>query len=68
VRDKNNLENELTDALTAYIYVREPKFLSFAVKPYQNWALMIGQPYTITVDIFDADSQKIYVGNVSWES
>jgi len=68
VRDNYNLEKELRDALAAYIYVREPKFLSFAVKPYQNWALMIGQPYTLTVDIFDADSQKIYVRNVSWES
>ncbi len=59
-----DIEGEHPEALTAYIYVREPKFLSLTVKPYRNWALMIGEQYEISVDVYDSDNQKIFIGNV----
>jgi len=68
VKDKNNLEDiegEHPEPLTAYIYVREPRFISLTIKPYKNWALMIGQQYEISVDVFDSDNQRILVGDVS---
>lgn len=68
VKDKNcvdGLEDEQPESLTSRIYVREPKFLSIHVLPYRNWALVINQPYEIQVEIYDAENQKITVGDVS---
>ena len=60
----DEIEGEHPEALTAYIYVREPKFLSLTVKPYRNWALMIGQQYEVSVDVYDSDNMKIFIANV----
>jgi nuclear pore complex protein Nup210 len=67
VTDKNCLDEleEQPEALTARIYVREPKYLSLTILPYKNWAIVLGQSYEIQVDVFDAKNQKIYVGEVS---
>lgn len=67
VKDRNcadGLEEEQPDQLTSRIYVREPKFLGIHVLPYRNWALVINQPYEIQVEIYDAENQKISVGDV----
>ncbi|CAL8098880.1 unnamed protein product [Orchesella dallaii] len=66
VKDKNcvdGLEDEQPESLTSRIYVREPKFLSLHVMPYRNWALTINQPYEIHVEVYDAENQKITLGD-----
>lgn len=68
VKDKNRvdwLEDEQPESLTSHIYVREPKFLSIHVLPHRNWALVINQPYEVQVEIYDAENQRITVGDVS---
>ncbi|XP_015668822.1 nuclear pore membrane glycoprotein 210-like [Protobothrops mucrosquamatus] len=42
------------------IYVVEPGFLGFTVQPGNRWALEVRRTYTITVDVFDKSSTKVY--------
>ncbi|ODM96783.1 hypothetical protein Ocin01_09896 [Orchesella cincta] len=66
VKDKNcvdGLEDEQPESLTSRIYVREPKFLSLHVMPHRNWALTINQEYEIHVEVYDAENQKITLGD-----
>ncbi|XP_054829282.1 nuclear pore membrane glycoprotein 210-like [Eublepharis macularius] len=42
------------------IYVVEPGFLGFTVQPGNRWILEVKRAYTITVDVYDKSSSKIY--------
>ncbi|XP_025022979.1 nuclear pore membrane glycoprotein 210-like [Python bivittatus] len=42
------------------IYVVEPGFLGFTVQPGNRWVLEVMRMYTITVEVFDKSSTKIY--------
>ncbi|XP_063173323.1 nuclear pore membrane glycoprotein 210-like [Candoia aspera] len=42
------------------IYVVEPGFLGFTVQPGNRWVLEVMRTYTITVEVFDKSSTKIY--------
>jgi nuclear pore complex protein Nup210 len=66
VMDKNWVDEleEYSEALTAKIHVTEPKYLSLSVYPYKNWAVVMGNVYEVQVDVFNADNQKIFVGDV----
>ncbi|XP_058015776.1 nuclear pore membrane glycoprotein 210-like [Ahaetulla prasina] len=42
------------------IYVVEPGFLGFTVQPGNRWVLEVRRTYTITVEVFDKSSTKVY--------
>ncbi|XP_013919450.1 PREDICTED: nuclear pore membrane glycoprotein 210-like [Thamnophis sirtalis] len=42
------------------IYVVEPGFLGFTVQPGNRWVLEVKRAYTITVEVFDKSSTKVY--------
>ncbi|XP_060057445.1 nuclear pore membrane glycoprotein 210-like isoform X2 [Erinaceus europaeus] len=45
------------------IYVVQPGFLGFTVQPGDRWSLEVGQVYTITVEVFDKSSTKVYISD-----
>ncbi|XP_070622690.1 nuclear pore membrane glycoprotein 210-like [Erythrolamprus reginae] len=42
------------------IYVVEPGFLGFTVQPGNRWVLEVRRTYTVTVEVFDKSSTKVY--------
>uniref|UniRef100_H9GI75 BIG2 domain-containing protein n=1 Tax=Anolis carolinensis TaxID=28377 RepID=H9GI75_ANOCA len=42
------------------IYVVEPGYLGFNVQPGNRWILEVGRTYSVTVDVYDKSSMKVY--------
>uniref|UniRef100_A0ABM5F464 Nuclear pore membrane glycoprotein 210-like n=1 Tax=Pogona vitticeps TaxID=103695 RepID=A0ABM5F464_9SAUR len=42
------------------IYVVEPGFLGFTVQPGNRWILEVARTYTVTVEVYDKSSTKVY--------
>nr|XP_060613914.1 nuclear pore membrane glycoprotein 210-like [Anolis sagrei ordinatus] len=42
------------------IYVVEPGYLGFNVHPGNRWVLEVGRTYSVTVDVYDKSSMKVY--------
>ncbi|XP_049637557.1 nuclear pore membrane glycoprotein 210-like [Suncus etruscus] len=45
------------------VYVVQPAFLGFTVQPGDRWSLEVGQVYTITMEVFDKSSTKVYTSD-----
>lgn len=39
--------------------------VGFTVQPGDRWSLEVGQVYTITVEVFDKSSTRVYISDVS---
>lgn len=68
VLDKNNpavlKEEEHPEALVCSIYVVVVKFLSLTIWPFRSVFLEKSKEYEITIELYDADNQQIFVGEV----
>ncbi|KAM6215538.1 nuclear pore membrane glycoprotein 210 [Rhynchocyon petersi] len=42
------------------VYVVEPGYLGFTIRPGDRWVLEMGRLYEVTVDVFDKSSNKVY--------
>jgi len=55
VKDKNweseMMEEDHPKALTSDLHVRHPTGLSLTILPHRNWAVIMGEPYEIQVDV-----------------
>ncbi|XP_048212293.1 nuclear pore membrane glycoprotein 210 [Perognathus longimembris pacificus] len=45
------------------IYVVEPGYLGFTVHPGDRWVLETGRLYTVTIEVFDRSSNKVYLSD-----
>ncbi|XP_074836605.1 nuclear pore membrane glycoprotein 210-like isoform X2 [Carettochelys insculpta] len=45
------------------IYVVEPGFLGFTVQPGNRWVLEVKRAYTVTVEVYDKASTKVYLSD-----
>ncbi|XP_053337877.1 nuclear pore membrane glycoprotein 210 [Clarias gariepinus] len=45
------------------LYVVEPGYLMFKIKPGEHWVLETGRTYEISIEVFDKSSNKIYLSD-----
>ena len=60
LKDKHMAGDEDFVYPTAELHVVEPAYIALKIEPHNNWNVIVGEDYTLSVDVFTQDNHRLF--------